>query len=522
MDWHCQYSKYDEDNVVKSSNTQEGDSYYIKTEKEYAYQREGNYLPVKSKVTTKQSKESDPANIVVTEYEYNRDQLVTKETRDDEVIAVTAYNDYGIPLEQFQKQNDNTWIGTVNTANMTKITSSKAAKKTSSEQEQAQTFEESTYEYNDSGDMTQSVEAGVTTNYSYSYTNYRASGTALLADSLTKTTTVKEVGNTTNTDGTGSSTQDITVTEQYDWLGRLSQTMDAKGGVTEYGYDLAGRLTQTTYPDDTIVSNDYNDTTNEIVSTAEDGSMQKLTYDSAGRNETGYLYDSAAEVWRMLYRNFYDSDGNLSEKRVYNDNGSEKSKVVYTYYNDGQLKSEIAYEGEAVLSRRELGYEPFQSVGRSNTYAKVYTTSSGYLTANQTVDQYGRRVSDTIQADNGSYVQSYTTDTIGNILTIKDFKANAEGADSPTVTYTYDHANRQVQTATAAGQTEVVYDELGRVEYEQDANGNQVHYYYNGGGNIIRIRQKVDDDTLGETKRYYDVNGNLSREEMAQIGRAHV
>lgn len=445
---YSEYEFYDEKGnltVSEVSNTEQGDRYFIKTEQEYAYQNEGNYIPIKSTVTTKSGKAGSFANTVVTDYEYNSRQLMTKETRDGEVIAVNAYGAYGVLTEQFQKQSDDTWVGVINTVAKAKITSSKAAKKTDPLDKDVQTFEENTYTYNGYGDLTQSVEQGVTTSYAYTYTNYKALGVFSKSDSLIKTTTVKNVSNLTNADGTGDLVQDISVTERYNLLGLLVKTTDAKGRDTTHEYDGAGRLTKTTYSDGYTSTAIYDDTVNEIITTAEDGIKQKLTYDPIGRNSGGYIFDSQTQEWKKLFDNTYTASGDLWEKRVYHDNGDEKSKIVYTYYPDGQIKSETVLEGGAQLSKKEYVYYPYYKTNKSAVLAKVYLNANAHITATRLMDKYGYRVSDSIIADNAVYTQSYTTDKAGNVLTVKDFKANAENASAPTVTYTYDHANRQVK-----------------------------------------------------------------------------
>ncbi len=506
---------------VKSS-TESRNSYYFKTTYEYADTAEGNYLPETETVLVKTSSAAPDgsAQITVFDYEYNDCQQLTAKKQDGAYIEKNNYDgSYGIQTEAFKKQNDTTWVGTKNTLGSggKNVSVSYAASKPS-ETASPVTHESTEYTYTSAGEIATFKSGGVTTEYSYAYGSFSEANPTV--NSLTKTVTVKDVANITDANGDGSATQNLVTTEVYDWLGRKTSTTDAKNNTTAYEYDGLGRVTKQTNPDTTYAEIAYDDSQNIITTTAEDDAQQKFTYDPIGRNTAAYVYSAETEAWLKVYENNYDTHSRLLAKIVFNDDGTEKSRVTYTYFDDGQPKSETVFEAAQTLSKKEYAYSPYHSATEAAVSAKVYSSGSGYLTATKYIDKQGRRTKDTVAYDAIVNTQSYTTDLLGNILTVKDFKANAEGASAPTVSYVYDYANRAVQTVTMAGTVTKHIDSFGRTDMETDARGNSVYYTYNGAGAVTQVRQPMDSSAEAIVNQYYDKNGNLTREETKKEGSA--
>ena len=151
-----------------------------------------------------------------TEKTFNKyHQPLTIKEADREVI--NTYNDYGLPVEQKQKQNYGVYIGTKNTYSE----DGKKVIKTENFQQTGNTysyFETTDFEYNQYGEVTKTIahnepQANVVTDILY---NYAPEEDGFL---YTKTTTVNNVE---HIDGLAS----VSTVEKYDNLGNLVYQMD--------------------------------------------------------------------------------------------------------------------------------------------------------------------------------------------------------------------------------------------------------------------------------------------------------
>ena len=300
--------------------------------------------------------------------------------------------------------------------------------------------------------------------------------------------------------------------------GKLATRTWARGIVTNYGYDMWGNLTSTTYSDGTP--------------------SVTLSYDALGRKSsvsdaagvTSFVYDSygnlASERWgglgnRVLTRH-YDAYG---RNVGYSVNGARKTTIGYDsstgriatmneggnfawqYLAGSHLKSRVSYpNGITVDYSYELNRDLLTEV-RNYRGSIEY---SRYLYANDALGRrtarngeeygYNNRNELTSAVGNGSYQYSY--DDIGN----------REQSIEPTQTYEYEanELNQYTQIAEAGIDTEVsfgpVYDEDGNQTLVKTSTGIwQVEY--NGENRPIRWTRAntvitMDFDSMGRRTFY--------------------
>jgi YD repeat-containing protein len=67
----------------------------------------------------------------------------------------------------------------------------------------------------------------------------------------------------------------------FDWAGRVTKAIDAKGAVVSYGFDLAGNQTSTSYPDGRVLTRVF-DGRGLATSQTDAGGTTSFTFDGDG------------------------------------------------------------------------------------------------------------------------------------------------------------------------------------------------------------------------------------------------
>ncbi|WP_217907534.1 DUF4214 domain-containing protein [Massilia sp. BJB1822] len=266
----------------------------------------------------------------------------------------------------------------------------------------------------------------------------------------------------------------------YDNAGRLFQSVDANGNVTEYRYDAANRILSKTL-----------DPTGLNLTTA-------YTYETRGQVQT------VTDPRGIVTRNEYDKKGQLVAVTV-DDNGKP-------------LKTTFEYDG------------------RGKT---LKVTDPGLRAIRYEYDQLGRRTAEIVDPDKLALITAYTYDANGNVIARRDANQNLsrfsydannrlitqiDGAGAVTrfdydavgrLTHTFTYANAldlaklepqipqprsvgsdivwllQRVTADAARDrnTYTVYNKDGQTKYSIDGAGAVTQFGYDGNGNVTeRIR----------------------------------
>ncbi len=366
-----------------------------------------------------------------------------------------------------------------------------------------------------------------------------------LQDMLLKTTTVKNVENITNTQGSvQSQPQDIETKEVLDFFGNVGLSVAADGGTTKYTRDALGRVTQQVYPDNTQTTTVYqvNTSQNRIISTDQNGQERIVDYDRLGQYIGTYVpvYTPATRAdnyYEMpLEEVEYDSVGRIIARTVnVNENGSKRQVTLYEYNNSQNMvsKEEVrensktgtllrkntyfrnraldpedydrADKYEKDTMKTQIGIYDNTRPGDGMVYQYVYEHMKGYTTK-ETVEV-------TVNGTKTVYGNTYDYNDDGRLVSMRDFKSNRN--DYITAQYGYDAAGRQISETNGIGQTKTTsYDSAGRVASETGFDGKTTTYTYNDHGQVIKTTKPFESGSMSETRQYYDVRGNVTLEEI--------
>jgi len=242
------------------------------------------------------------------------------------------------------------------------------------------------------------------------------------------------------------------------------------GASIDLGYDSAGRLNTTTYPEGTTRLA-YNLSTGNLKTiTAPDGSTITYAYDGSLLTDTAW-------------------------------SGSISGSVHYTYDNNFQITSESVNGGNAASFQYDLDglltKAGSLNLSRNSQNGMLTGTSLGNVTDALSYSSFGE--ASAYQAFSGTtniFSVNYTRDELGRISRKNE---TIDGA-THSYNYTYDLAGRLI---------EVRKDGLLLSRYTYDANGNRLNYTGSGGA----IAGTYDDqDRLmhyGTTTYAYTANGEL-------------
>ena len=368
------------------------------------------------------------------------------------------------------------------------------------------------YAYTGSGQKDTVTDArGGVTSYYYDY-DLRNTGTTnaedighwvnfTLAGNVESTETVKvELGTRIEGDRPESFTYDaanrLTTIFHGDDASQILQTWDFRGNlltrtdellrVTQYTYDLAGRLTRTDYPN---------------------GDFTKQSYDALGRLETKtdernntvtYGYESGCDCSDRLtsikdalnHTTSFTYDG-MSRKTSMTD--ANNHPTIYQYDLRGHLTETDYVNGTSTI-------DTYDELGRrtaSKDQMEV-TTHYGY-------DAEGQLTSVT---DPLGHVTQYAYDPNGNLTSVTD-------ANNHVTTYGYDKANRKTSRTLPLGMTETFgYDVSGNVTSHTDFRGKTTTYGFDQRYPTGRPTSKVPDPSLGEPTVSYTYYTNGPRQTM--------
>jgi RHS repeat-associated protein len=294
----------------------------------------------------------------------------------------------------------------------------------------------------------------------------------------------KGVGRLTGyTDETGSTSL------TYDALGDVTNETDTVGGIvsgTSYKYNLAGHVTQITYPSRLIVS---------------------VSYDSQGRvngvSAANYLPIPAPAV--SLARNVtYEPFGPLLSFTYGNGLVTTRS-----YDADYRLTGITTQSAKATVQNESFGYDAAGNVtsiidamtpanSQSFTYDamnRLATASGAYSTVSYTYDADSNRLTSTQGGATQTYSYSPTSDLLMSVTGgsggTRSFTYSASGnmaTDSRSgqgAIFTYSNGNRLSQAAIAGGNTATyLYNALGE-RLTTTVGGVVTQYHYNQAGQVI-------------------------------------
>jgi RHS repeat-associated protein len=154
-------------------------------------------------------------------------------------------------------------------------------------------------------------------------------------------------------------------------------------------------------------------------------------------------------------------------------------------------------------------------------------TNSPSITTNIYINKFGQtEKQESMHSSN--YMYTYKYDYLGNKIEEKSARANDENWNQPyTSKYEYNYAGKVTKTYNVNGDYSTIeYDALGRVKTETDIKGNKASpiysttYSYDNLGRVLEEKKPFENinDTVyySDKKHYYDLNGNIILEKVAQ------
>ncbi len=369
------------------------------------------------------------------------------------------------------------------------------------------------YTYNTPGDLTQTYEAGLLTNYSYDTTGEMLT----LTDPLSHITTW-----TRDNFGNKLTEKDAlnnTASFEYDAIGRLNKTTDPDTKIITYTYDNNGnlltqtnsvgtttntydkesRLTRITLPDNTVTEYAYN-TADSLTSVID--AMTNMTnygYDTyqnltsqqdALNNTTTNIYDKLNRQTQSttplgkVSKWEYDANGNISKRIDANNNTTN-----YQYDAFNRL-TKISYPDTKTVA--------FEYDNRGNRTKMIDPIG----TSTYTYDKFDRLT----QAKNPfSQTLAYTYNNA-------DLMTKITYPDGKAVTYTYNNNNRLSKaTDWNYKATSYAYNKNGTLATKSLPNGIVTTYAYDSANRLIGINHKKSTTTLAGFAYERDSVGNITK-----------
>jgi RHS repeat-associated protein len=309
--------------------------------------------------------------------------------------------------------------------------------------------------------------------------------------------------------------------------------------ITEYRYDLAGRLTQTLDPIDDTSLKTYDKRGRVITESDSAGNVMHYTYDRLNRVTTkvqnylaqgitlpaAWVWNDAANRWEngsgAPIDHSTDNDRNLITRTTYAKSGlwmlvrHADGRQTYTEYDRrGQVLRTI---DDATLNTSTTP-PTYQGITTHHTYAAsgdlASVTNPRGMVTSYAHDGLGRVLSVTVASGTALAQTTYTCyDRVGNVLRSIEhyqsiagqhpnartaqggwvFNPTSHGADNDQnriSEYRYDRANRQTEAIDPLGRSaQRSYDALGRVLTETDPLGRVTLYRYDRFGLPVLVIQ---------------------------------
>ncbi|MDR2508799.1 MAG: DUF6531 domain-containing protein, partial [Candidatus Ancillula sp.] len=310
-----------------------------------------------------------------------------------------------------------------------------------------------------------------------------------------------------------------TTLQEFDLLGNITKTTDARGNVHAYMYDVLGRnlsncmsvIMPTSQSDSACTRSVYN-ALGQVTSQVDAlGNAVTLDYDAAGNNTAIKAANGA-----MLQMN-YDAAHQLSSTLDALGRGE-----IYQYDNMGNMISSTIGEVDAhalSVQNTRASAAPntdLQNAAAQNVPAQNFTLQNTKTTHYQ-FDALGNQLSiitperkvQGFQYDfnskliskrqqNGQLI-TYDYDKLGSLLRVQ-----YDGQTAQNVYYKADSDGQRTQMLDASGQVVYTYNDAGQMASETHKDGKSIHYEYDGYGRL-QILSTFQNDALKSKLSYeYD------------------
>src|SRR5229473_3042048 len=330
---------------------------------------------------------------------------------------------------------------------------------------------------------------GVLTSYSYDGLNrlYQISynvGTsgvpATPTVTLTYGTSASQFNNgrlITMADGVGSENY------SYNNLGQMTQLQKVISGTTYaigYAYNIAGELTQITYPSGRAVQQSF-DATGRLCEIAPSTTGCST---AASPYATAFGYNTASQVTGFNYGNGVGTAIGYSPDRLqmtalqYAKGGTTLFNLTYAYGSAGSNNGQISGITDGVDNGRNVnyGYDP---LARLSTALTVGSANYPQWGLSMTYDRYGNRTAQTVTAGTGPS-NSVSVDATTNRIVGLGYDANGNMTNDGSNSLVYDAENRALSATNASTSGTYTYDGNG-LRVTKVAGGTTTVYVFSGG-----------------------------------------
>jgi RHS repeat-associated protein len=279
---------------------------------------------------------------------------------------------------------------------------------------------------------------------------------------LTTTYTVTGLGTTKNvaSPDTGSTQY------SYDAKGNLTQSNDARGKVTNFGYDSLDRLRTVTFAADSPITFEYDGGTGGPANEA--GELTKITDESG---QTTYTHDA---LGRLIAKSVTIGAKTFNVAYTWGDSGTALDKLTAITYPSGS-KVNYAYDSHGFVSAITVNPVNANGVGQSGTAQTLLSAITYNADNNPTGWQWSDGKARSIGYDSAGQVASYTLgdaqgtgNAAGALRTLvrdsaERIKGYTHSNNQSTLDQSFDYDNlNRLTTASVAGVSNLYsYDETG-------------------------------------------------------------
>ena len=323
------------------------------------------------------------------------------------------------------------------------------------------------------------------------------------------------------------SSQLVSTTTAYDYVGNVISETDADGYTTYYEYDGIGRLTKVTQNNGSanLYTRYYYDNI-----TSYDGTYYLMNYikDASGHVKETYLDDfgnavveinqgSTSSSTNMVVENTYNLNGTVSTTKQ-----ADGQVDYYTYNNWGQVT--LTRYGSSTSTNNQTSYTYNDHGQMSSMTDRRYSSLSSTVvevTSAWTYDALGRT---TTQTQDGVTLQ-YDYDKNGNITELEQ-PTDGDSTSTEVTSYVYDgYGQLESIYQNSEKVTDYIYNTKGQLDETKDYlkfdEGNTTtvmatEYTYTGLGEVSQIRYS-NDSTNATLERYsytYNKRGYIESETM--------
>ncbi|MEU2286011.1 LamG-like jellyroll fold domain-containing protein [Streptomyces sp. NPDC013178] len=361
------------------------------------------------------------------------------------------------------------------------------------------------YGYNRAGDVTSVTDgAGNTTSYTYDFQGNQQK--TILADGTWTQTDYNADGDPVATRGYDKNNVQLwSTSQQYDGVGNLVASTDARQHTSHFTYDAAGTITQEIQPVDASTSITttfgYDAAGNRTRFTDGRGNSWRYTYTPWGQQQTiveptTAQYSSAADSTTTFA---YDADGQLTNVTL--PGGTTTSM---TYDDLGQLKSMSGAGADAATARRSFTYDADGRVLSADTDEAGVSGAADHQAATHDAFTYDDR-GDLLTTSGSAGTSSFAYNDDGAVTS----RADAAG----TTTYGYDTAGRLASLNDPATGTQLTYgydqlNDLKTIKY--GSTGQTRTFTYNSQHELTNDVLVQGASTVASFAYGYDENGNLT------------